>query len=89
MTLLLTIASVGLVVAVLALLLVLVWIVGIERRVTVIEGKLNHLPTHGDLQRINNGLAAVASDVAALREQSEGTARNVAMIHQHLLDGDR
>lgn len=82
------VAAVGLGVSAIALLFVLVWLLGIERRVTTIESKLTHLPTHGDLQGIRNDIADVASEVAAMRAQSEGTARNVQMIHKHLLEGE-
>lgn len=85
---LMTIAAVGLVVAAIALLFVLVWLLGIERRVTTIESKFEHMPTHNDLRRIENQLSQVAGDVSALSDSSGRTTRMVEIIHEHLLDGD-
>lgn len=82
------IAVVGLVVAAIALLFVLIWLLSLDRRVTQIEGNFKHMPTHDDLRRIETQLSGLNGEVSTLGERSERSNRMLEIIHEHLLDGD-
>jgi len=55
-------------------------------RITAVEAAVEHGPSREDLSRIHARLDEVASVVARIEGENKATARNVALIHQHLLE---
>lgn len=58
----------------------------LAERVSLVEEKLEHLPTHDDLAEIHNKLADVGNRVAATDERSKIVLDGVRRIEQHLMD---
>lgn len=58
----------------------------LSERVSLVEEKLEHLPTHDDLGEIHNKLADVGSRVAATDERSKILLDGMRRIEQHLMD---
>lgn len=58
----------------------------LAERVSLVEEKLEHLPTHDDLGEIHNKLADVGSRVAATDERSKILLDGMRRIEQHLMD---
>lgn len=58
----------------------------LAERVSLVEEKLEHLPTHDDLGEIHNKLADVGSRVAATDERSKILLDGMRRIESHLMD---
>jgi hypothetical protein len=54
-------------------------------RVSVLETKMAHVPTHADLQGIRQEMRSLNEAVAAIGERSETTQEMVQTIQQYLL----
>ena len=59
---------------------------GHDRRLTRIEGAVEHGPTRDDLGRIHTRIDEVAAAIARIEGESHAAARNLDLIHQHLLE---
>jgi len=59
---------------------------GHDRRLTRIEGAVEHGPTRDDLSRIHTRIDEVAAAIARIEGESHAAARNLDLIHQHLLE---
>jgi hypothetical protein len=57
-----------------------------DKRLSVLETRVSHMPTHGDLQGIKNELSGLKSAVAAVDERSENILDMVQTIQKHLLE---
>lgn len=58
----------------------------LAERVSLIEEKLEHLPTHDDLTEIRNKLSTVGQEVAATSERSKILLDGMRRIESHLMD---
>lgn len=58
----------------------------LTRRLSVIEAKMEGVPTHRDLEEIRKNLATVAAQGAALNERSAATHSLVQTLSDHLLE---
>jgi hypothetical protein len=55
-------------------------------RISVLETKMNHVPTHGDLTLIKNELRDVNGTLSAVNERSESTVDMVRSIQKYLME---
>ena len=58
----------------------------LSERVSLVEEKLEHLPTHDDLAEIHNKLSDVGSRVSATDERSKILLDGMRRIENHLMD---
>ena len=58
----------------------------IDSRLTRVEGAIEHGPKREDLGRIHTRIDEVAAAIARIEGESHTVARNVDLIHQHLLE---
>jgi len=54
-------------------------------RISILETKMSHVPTHADLQGIRQEMRSLNEAVAAIGERSETTQEMVQTIQQYLL----
>lgn len=59
---------------------------GHGRRLMRLEGAVEHGPTRDDLGRIHTRIDEVAAAIARIEGESHAAARNLDLIHQHLLE---
>lgn len=60
-----------------------------ERRLNQLEARVANLPTHQDLQKLTQGMAATAEAVATLNGQMRTMTDMMRAIQEHLLDNER
>lgn len=60
-----------------------------DKRLSVLETRVAHMPTHNDLAAIQMQLRDMSSDVATVIERSETTLEMVRSIQQHLVESPR
>ena len=61
----------------------------LERRLTMLESEVKHLPTHRDLIELRNGISEVVETVAELNGQAAAMTTLLRTIQEHLLENDR
>jgi hypothetical protein len=58
-------------------------------RLSILETKMAHVPTHSDLMGIRNEMKDLNETIAAVNERSETTQEMVHSIHRYLLENGR
>ncbi|KAB7624338.1 hypothetical protein [Alkalilimnicola sp. S0819] len=59
---------------------------GVERRITVAEKEMEHLPNKHDMDDLDRRFDELNRQVAGLAEAHRGTNHLLTVIHQHLLN---
>ena len=57
-----------------------------DQRLTRVESDIEHGPTRSDFSRIHNRIDEVAASISRIEGESHAAARNIDLIHQHLLE---
>jgi hypothetical protein len=57
-----------------------------DKRISVLETTVEHMPTHGDMQSIQRELRDLNARVSGLDERSENLLDMVRTVQQHLLE---
>ncbi|MFC5525229.1 DUF2730 family protein [Rhodanobacter ginsengisoli] len=60
-----------------------------ERRITVLEGRVDNLPTHRDLTSLRSDISQVVETVATISGQVQSMTQMLRTIQEHLLENDR
>lgn len=60
-----------------------------ERRLTVLEARVDNLPTHRDLTELRAGISEVVETVATISGQTAAMTQMLRTIQEHLLENDR
>lgn len=61
----------------------------LDRRLTMLEARVENLPTHRDLSALRADIAEVVENTAALGGQTETMTQMLRTIQEHLLEKDR
>lgn len=61
----------------------------LDRRLTVLEARVENLPTHRDLGELRSGIVEVMESVAAIGGQTQAMTQMLRTIQEHLLENDR
>jgi hypothetical protein len=59
-----------------------------ERRLTVLEARVDNLPTHRDLTDLRKGISEVVETAAAISGQTIAMTQMLRTIQEHLLEND-
>jgi len=60
-----------------------------ERRITMLEARVENLPTHRDLTELRSGISEVVETVAMISGQTQTMTQMLRTIQEHLLEDDR
>lgn len=58
----------------------------LDRRLTRLEGRVDNLPTHQDLQQIGRVISVTAEAVATISGQTQTMTQMLRTIQEHLLE---
>lgn len=61
----------------------------IDRRLSVLETRIEAMPDHDDLTEVSGQLARIDRSVSGLAERSQSTQESVRRIERHLLESKR
>lgn len=61
-------------------------VAGLDKRVSLIESRLETIPTHDDLNDIRKTVTDISGTVARIEERSNFTIDSMRRIERHLLD---
>jgi len=61
----------------------------LDRRLTVLEARVENLPTHRDLGELRSSIAEAVEGVAAIGGQMQAMTQMLRTIQEHLLENDR
>lgn len=60
-----------------------------ERRLSIVESTLRHMPSHSDLLEIRGALGNLNAAVAAIGERSKTTHEMLQTIQEHLMESSK
>ncbi|MCC7413352.1 MAG: DUF2730 family protein [Gammaproteobacteria bacterium] len=58
----------------------------IVERVTMLERDVQHLPGHGDIEKLHEKVNAIAGAVGRIEGELTGLHSSMTLIHEHLLE---